>query len=75
MHLAEEQLLGRPVLGLPLPHPTFHRASLPLPVLPGIFPLQPIHQRLGLQSWLTLQQVLQPRPHRHERIDTRPPGV
>jgi len=68
MHLAEEHFLGRPVLRPPLPHPPFHRPPLPLPVLARAFPLQPLHQRLGLQSRLTLQQFLQPRPDLEQRI-------
>ncbi len=75
MLLAEEQLLGRSMLGLPLPHPPFHGATLPLPVLAGVLALQPIHQRLGLQAWLTLQQCLQPRPHFQERIGPGAPGM
>jgi hypothetical protein len=73
MLLGKEQLLGRPVLGFPLPHAPFDGATLPLPVLPGLFALQPVHQGLGLQSRLALQQLLQPRPDLGERIDPRPP--
>jgi hypothetical protein len=64
MHLAEEHFLGRPVLRLPLPHSTFHRAPLALPVLAGVFTPQPVHQRLGLQARLALQQFFQTRPDR-----------
>jgi hypothetical protein len=56
MHLAEKHFLGRPVLGLPLPHAPFHGPPVPLPVLPGTLTLQPSHQRFGLQGRLTLQQ-------------------
>jgi len=75
MHLAEEHFLGRPVLGLPLTHPSLHRPSLPLPVLAGAFPLQPVHQRFGLERRLPLQEFFQPRPDLQERIDARAPGV
>jgi hypothetical protein len=75
MHLAEKHFLGRPVLGFPAPHPPFHGPPLPLPVLAGVFPLQPLHQRFGLQPWLTLQQRFQTRPDVDERIDPGAPGV
>jgi hypothetical protein len=75
MHLAEEHFLGRPVLGTPLPHAAFHRPPLTLPVLAGTFPLQPVHQGLGLQRRLTLQQLFQPRPDVLKRIDPGTPGV
>jgi len=75
MHLAEEHFLGRPVLGPPLPNAPFHGAPLPLPVLAGAFPLQPFHQRLGLQRRLAHQQFFQPRPDVDERIDTGTPKV
>jgi hypothetical protein len=48
MHLAEEHFLGRPVLGTPPAHAPFDGPPLPLPVLARVFPLQPLHQRLGL---------------------------
>jgi len=54
MHLAEEHFLGRPMLSPPLPHAPFHRPPLPPPVLAGTFPLQPVHQGLGLERRLTL---------------------
>ena len=75
MHLGEEQLLGRAMLGLPLPHTPFDGAALALPILPGMFALQPIHQRLGLQAWLTLQHALQQWPNLNERIGTGSPVV
>ena len=75
MHLAEVNLLGWSVLALPLPHPPFHRSPLPLPVLAGVFPLQPVHQRLGLQRRLSLQQFLQARPDINQWIGPSPPGV
>jgi len=73
MDLGEEYFLGRPVLGFPLPHPPFQR---PLGSLPGLlrkFTLQPFPQGLGLQAGLPLEQFLQPRPHRRQRIDACPP--
>jgi len=56
MHLAEIHFLGRPTLGFPAPHAPFHGPPPPLPVLGRVFPLQPLHQGLGLQGRLTLQQ-------------------
>jgi hypothetical protein len=73
--LAEEHFLGRPVLGLPASHPPFHRPPLPLPVLAGAFPLQPVHQCLGLESRFPLQEFLQPRPDVLERVQPGTPGV
>jgi hypothetical protein len=75
MHLAEEHFLGRPVLRFPLPHPPLQGTLVTLPVLARAFPLQPLPQRLGLQSWLTLQQLLQARPNVKERIRPRAPVV
>ena len=75
MHLTEKHFLGWAVLGFPLPHPAFDGATLPLPVLARMFPLQPVHQRLGLQGRLTLQQGHKGRPDFAERIQARPPGM
>ena len=75
MHLREENLLGRPVLCFPLPRAPFQRAPLSLPVLIGVFALQPLQQRLGLQSRLPLKEFLQRRPDLAQRIWTSPPGV
>jgi hypothetical protein len=75
MHLAEEHFLRWPVLGLPLPHPPFHGSPLSLPVLAGVFPLQPVHQRLGLERRLSLQEFFQSGPNVHKRIGPGPPGV
>ena len=55
MHLGEEHFLGRPVLGLPLPHPPLQRAPRGLPVTVGILLLEPLQQRLGLQARLALE--------------------
>jgi hypothetical protein len=73
MHLAKEHFLGQPVLCFPLSHAPFQRTTLPLPVLTRMLALQPVYQRLGLQSRLTLKQVLQGRPDFHQGIGTRPP--
>jgi hypothetical protein len=75
MHLAEEHFLRWPVLSLPLPYPPFHRSALPLPVLAGVFPLQPVHQGLRLERRLTSQQFFQPRPDLKKRIGPGPPSV
>jgi hypothetical protein len=75
MHLTEIHFLGRPVFGLPPPRPSFHRSPLLLPVLAGVFTLKHLDQRFRLQRWLPLQQLFQTRPHLHERIGTRTPGV
>jgi hypothetical protein len=37
MHLAEEDFLGRPMLGPPLSHAPFQRPPAPLPVLARVF--------------------------------------
>jgi hypothetical protein len=73
MHLAEKHFLGRPVLGFPDPHPSFHRPPVPLPVSVGVFALQPPDQRLGLQPWLLTQQLQQTWPDINERIRSRSP--
>jgi hypothetical protein len=73
--LAEEHFLGRPVLGFPTAHPPFQRPPLRLPILAGVFPLQPVQQGFGLERGLTLQQFFQPRPDLAERIDPGAPGV
>jgi hypothetical protein len=75
VHLAEEDFLGRAVLGFPLPHPPLQRPPVPLPVLRGLLPRQPVQQRLGLQGRLAAQQLLQARPHLRERVGPRAPGV
>jgi hypothetical protein len=54
MHLAEEHFLGRSVGRFPLAHPPLQGPLMTLPILIGAFPLQPLPQRLGLQSWLAL---------------------
>jgi hypothetical protein len=75
MHLAEEHFLGRTMRGLPLPDAPFHRPSLLLPVLARVLALQPLHQSLGLQPRLALQQLLERRPDVDERIRPGPPCV
>jgi hypothetical protein len=75
MHLTEKHFLGRTMLGLPLPYPPFYSAAMPLPVLVRIATLQPFHQRLGLQTSLTLQQPRQRRPNIKQRIRPGPPRV
>jgi hypothetical protein len=72
--LGEEHLSGRPVLGLPLPHPPLQGAAHPLPVALGILLLQPAQQGLGLQGRLALEQFLQARPDVGERVGPGPPG-
>jgi hypothetical protein len=56
--LGEEHLAGRPVLGLPLPHPPLQGPTRPFPVALRILLLQPPQQRFGLQGRLALQQFL-----------------
>jgi hypothetical protein len=75
MHLGEEDLLGRAVLRLPLPHAPLQRPPAPLPVRPRHLALQPLQQRLGLQARLAPQKLLQPRPHGGQRIRAGPPGA
>jgi hypothetical protein len=75
MYLAEEQLLGRTVLGLPLVHPPLQCPPHGLPAPLGIFPLQPFPERLGLQARLPLQKLLHARPHGRQRIRPGPPAV
>jgi hypothetical protein len=72
--LGEEHLPGRPVLGLPLPHPPLQGAARPLPVALGILLLQPPEQGLGLQGRLALEQFLQARPDVGEWVGPGPPG-
>jgi hypothetical protein len=73
--LAEEHFLGWSVLGTPLPHTPFQRPPRPLPVLPRVLALQPLHQRLGLQPRFPLQQFFQTRPHLRQRVRPRSPRV
>jgi hypothetical protein len=73
--LAEEHFFGRPVLGFPTSHPPFQRPPLRLPILAGVFSLQPVQQGFGLERGLALQECFQPRPDVAERIDTGAPGV
>jgi hypothetical protein len=75
MHLAEEDFLGRPVPRLPLAHAPLQRASLTVPILGGVFALQPAQERSGLQGRLALQQLLQTRPDASQRIGPGAPGV
>ena len=75
MHLAEEDFLGRTMLGLPLAHAPLQRPTSWLPVLSRHFPLQPGQQRFGLQTRLPLQLFFQPGPNRGQRIGPRPPTV
>ena len=48
VHLREEHLLGRAVLGLPLAHPALKSPPYRLRALPGLCPLQPLPKRLRL---------------------------
>jgi hypothetical protein len=48
MHLAEEDFLGRSMLRLPPAHAPLQRPSLTVPVLGGVFALQPVQERPGL---------------------------
>jgi hypothetical protein len=73
--LAEEHFLGGPVPGFPASHASFQRPPLGLPILAGVFPLQPVQQGFGLERRLTLQQFFQPRPDVAERVDPGAPGV
>ena len=75
VHLGEEHLLGRPVPRLPLAHAPLQRPAGPLPGRAGGLALQPLQERLGLQRRLALQQLLQPRPHRGQRVRPGPPGA
>jgi hypothetical protein len=75
MHLAEEDFLGRTMLGFPLTHAPLQRPTIALPVLRRHFPLQPGQQRFGLQTRLALQLFFYPGPHRGQRIRPRPPVV
>jgi hypothetical protein len=72
--LGEEHFSGRPVLGLPLPHPPLQGAARPPPVALRILLLQPPEQGLGLQGRLALEQFLQARPDVGERVGPGPPG-
>jgi hypothetical protein len=75
MHLREENLLGRPVLCFPLPRPPFQSPPVCLPILFGVFALQPFQQSLGLHGRLTLQDFLQGGPDLAQRIRACPPSV
>ena len=73
MHLGEENLLGRPVLCFPLPRPPFQRAPLWLPILFGVFALQPLQEGLGLHGRRTLENFLERGPDLAQRIRACPP--
>ncbi len=73
VYLAEKDLLGRTVLGLPDADAAFDGATLALPVLAGILPLQPIDQGLGLQGGLALKQLEQTWPDDGQRVSAGTP--
>ena len=72
MHLGEEHFPGRPVLGLPGADPPLQRPPHRVGILPRILALQPAEQTPGLQARFPLQQFLQPRPDRRQRIGSGP---
>jgi hypothetical protein len=73
--LAEEHLLGRSVLGLPLPHPPLQRALHRGREFPGVLLLQPGQQGLGLEPRVAFQQRGELRPDGGQRIGPGPPGA
>jgi hypothetical protein len=73
--LGEENLAGRTVLRLPLPHTTFQGAAAGLPVDGRLLTLEPLEQGLGLQARLGLQQLFQPGPDLGQGIGSGSPGV
>jgi hypothetical protein len=75
MHLREEDFLGAPMLCFPLPRPPFQCPPLWLPILFGVFALQPLQKGLGLHGRLTLKDFFERRPDLAQRIPACPPGV
>lgn len=74
MHLGKEHFLGRPVLGLPLPHASFQGPPRRLGTCARLGALHPVPQGLGLQAWLLLQLLGHGRPYLGERVRPGPPG-
>jgi hypothetical protein len=74
MHLRKEHFFGRPVLGLPLPHPALEGPPRRRGTLARLRLLQPVPQGLGLQAWLLLQLRRHGWPHFGERVRPGPPG-
>ena len=72
--LAEHDGLPRSVGGPPLPHPTFKSAAMRVEELARMFTPQPIEERLGEQSRLGLEPLLDRRPDRRKRIEPRAVG-
>ena len=75
MDLGEVDLLVRAVLRLPGPYPSLQRPPHPVRVFPRVGALQPVEQGHRLQGGLLLEQRLQLRPHRGQRVPPRPPGA
>jgi len=73
MHLHEEQLLGRPMQRPPPLDAPLQRPQQLVAILSRVTLLQQGQQRLRLQPRRPLQFGLQLRPHRRQRIDSRPP--
>jgi hypothetical protein len=71
--LSEEDLLGRPVLRLPLPHPPLQRPPPSGPRLVRPLALQPLQQGLGHQPRLTLEHRLERRPDTGQRVGPSSP--
>jgi hypothetical protein len=68
MHLVEEHLLRRARQRSPLLDPPLQRPQLTVGELAGIAALQIDEQRLGLQTGVEAEHLLQLRPDRDERI-------
>jgi hypothetical protein len=74
VHLRKEHFLGRPVLGLPLPHPPLQRSPRRGGALARLRLLQPVPQRLGLQAWFPLQLSGHGGPNFGQRVRPGPPA-
>ena len=74
VHLTEHDGLAGSVRRSPLPHATFEGAAMRIEELARVLAPQPVEKRLGKQSRLGLEPLLDCRPNRRKRVETRAVG-
>jgi hypothetical protein len=74
MHLTEHDRARLSRRGPPVLNATFERAALALRQPSGMFLLQPVKQRFGLEAWLRFQPFLNFLPQVGQRVLPRPIG-
>jgi hypothetical protein len=72
MNLAEVHLPRGPFRHPPEFDSPLQRPDLPVAKPPWVLPLQPLKQRLGLQTWALFHLLLDRAPHLAERFDLIP---